>query len=84
MAVACESQEKIWRAIDGKSKKLQDLVQGNADTNEEEDIEMVLVSVNPPKERLVLEATVSVAPQSTEQVASLVLAPSFFTIERGV
>ena len=33
VAAVQESQEKMWRAIGGMSKELQDLAQGDADTD---------------------------------------------------
>ena len=53
----------MWKAINGMSKEFQDLAKGDANTNGEEDAEMVLVSNNLVEERLVLEVVASVTPQ---------------------
>ena len=45
-----ESQERMWRAIDEMSKDVQELVQRDAGTEDEEDTEPLPVVENPAKE----------------------------------
>ena len=59
------------------SKALQDLAQGDVDTDGEEDAYMVLMSNNPTEERPVPEAVALVAPQPMQQAVGPTLAPSF-------
>ena len=47
MAAVRESQEKIWWAIDGMSKDVQELVQKDAGTEEDEDTEPTLAVEEP-------------------------------------
>ena len=46
VAASWESQQKMWRAIDGISKVLQEQVQGDAGTDGREDAGLVLASIN--------------------------------------
>ena len=63
------------------SKDLQELAQGPKGTDGEEDIELVLVSVNPIEERPILEVASLEAPQPIQQEGGPTLAQSFFTKE---
>ena len=50
VAAVHESQEKMWRAIDGMSKEIQDLVQRDAGIEGEEETEPIPASEHPAKE----------------------------------
>ena len=63
------------------SKELQNLAQGDVDTNGEEDVETVPINNNPVEERLVPKAVTSLAPQLVQQAVGPTLAPSFFTMD---
>ena len=54
VAAVCESQERMWRAIDGMSKDVQELVQKDAGTEEDEDTEPT-----PAVEELALVAAIA-------------------------
>ena len=60
-AAVHESQERMWRAIDGMSKDVQELVQRDAGTENEEDIEPLPLVENPAKEEPILAETSTIA-----------------------
>ena len=62
MAAVREIQEKMWRAIDGMSKELQHLAQGDADTDGEENVKTMPISNNPIEDRPIPKAVLSAAP----------------------
>ena len=72
VAAVCESQERMWRAIDGMSKDVQELVQKDAGTEEDEDTEPM-----PATEEPVLVETSAIAQPTPEKT---VPARTFFTI----
>ena len=55
------AKQKLWRAIDGMSKELQELVHGDASTD---GVEPVLASINPIEEGSAPKEGTSIAPQS--------------------
>ena len=67
VAVVRESQERMWRAIDGMSKDLQEFVQKDASTEDEEDIESSLVVENQPEEEPVLTETPAIEQPTPEK-----------------
>ena len=44
-------KQKMWGAIDGMSKEIQELIQRDAGTDGEDDTKQLLASVNPAKNR---------------------------------
>ena len=50
IAAVHESQERMWRAIDGMSKDIQELVQRDTGIDEEDDTEPLPIVENPAKE----------------------------------
>ena len=72
MAAVCESQERMWRAIDGMSKDVQELVQNEVGTEEDEDTEPT-----PAVEEPALAETSAIAQPTPEKT---VPARTFFTI----
>ena len=62
IAAVHESQERMWRAIDGMSKDVQELVQKDAGTEEDEDTEPT-----PVVEELALAGTSAIAHPTPEK-----------------
>ena len=61
VAAMRESQERMWRAIDGMSQDVQELVQRDVGTKADEDREPLPVVANPTKEELVPAKTSTIA-----------------------
>ena len=76
-AAVRESQERMWQAIDRKSKDLQELVQRDAGTKDEEDTKPSPVAENPANKEAVPIETSAIAQPILEQT---VPARSFFSI----
>ena len=62
VAAVCETQERMWRAIDNMSKEVQELVQGYVGTKGGEETKPVPTDSNLVEEKLALEAEPSIPP----------------------
>ena len=61
VAAVRESQEKMWRAMDGMSKEIQELVQREAGTEEEEDTEPTPADADPATREPIPAGTSTIA-----------------------
>ena len=77
VAVVRESQERMWRAIDGMSKDVQELVQRDASTEGEEEIEPLPAVENPVEEEPISAKASAIAQPIPGKT---ILARSFFSI----
>ena len=67
IAAVQERQERMWRAIDGMSKDVQELVQRDAGTEDEEGIEPLPVVENPVKKEPAPVETSTIAQPTPEK-----------------
>ena len=75
-----ESQERMWRAINGLSKEVQELVQGDAGTDGKQDTEPMPMNVNLVKDEPVPATESSIAPLPN----SVTISPTHFTCLSGI
>ena len=62
VVVVWESQQKMWGPIEGISKELQELVQGDIGTNGEEETELVPMTISLAEKELVPATKTSISP----------------------